>query len=263
VNAKEYIKQLQTYEEYAFSWSEIINHADKSPFTLKKELANLIAKKEIINLRKGFYVIIPPKYAIRNYLPIQLYINKLFSFLNKPYYIGLYSAAKFYGAAHQQIQADYIITKPPALANIKKENFNIKFFTTTHWPSKNIRKLKSDAGMFNISSPALTIADMIHYQTKLGGINRVFTIIEELVHELKPDDIRDLLSWYPYLSTLQRLGFLLEKLNMGYDLLKPLKNHLSRKNYYFVPLNPGKELKPGKAKNFWKVNENVKPESDL
>ncbi len=263
LSIKEYIRELQAYERYAFSYDELFGHTNKTQAAIKNELSRLTAKKEILNLRKQFYVILPPRYASRQYLPIQLYVDKLFSVLQKPYYVGLFSAAKFYGAAHQQLQTDYVVTNSPALAEIKKKSFHIKFFSTSHWPLKNIRKMKSDAGFFLISSPALTIADLIHYQNKLGGMNRIYTIVRELHDEITIDDLKDLLEWYPFKSTLQRFGFLLEKIGTDKHLINPIKNHLEQRKFYPVLLSPNRKEHAGKTKNFWKVKENIKLESDL
>lgn len=156
---------------------------DKSDIALKRELSRLVARKEIINLRKGFYLIIPPRYSNQEKLPVQLFVDKIFNYLDSNYYLGFYSAAKFHGAAHQQAQREYIMTNK-ALANIKKAALDIHFLTTTKWPIKNIIEKKSDAGIFRISSPALTSVDLIHHQNKLGGINRMLAIIEELSEEL-------------------------------------------------------------------------------
>ncbi|MCD4696723.1 MAG: type IV toxin-antitoxin system AbiEi family antitoxin [Bacteroidales bacterium] len=43
--------------------------------------------------------------------------------------------------------------------------------------------------MFKISSPALTAVDLIHYQTKLGGLNRMLAILEELSEEINENDL--------------------------------------------------------------------------
>ena len=124
--------------------------------------------------------------------------------------MALFSAAKFHGASHQQIQTDYIITEKPKYKNISKKAFDIRFFTTSNWTGKNIQLKKSEAGIYKVSSPALTIVDLIHHQTKLGGINRMLSVIEELSEELTKSDLAELLDWYPNKSALQRFGFLLE-----------------------------------------------------
>ncbi len=258
-----YIKQCLSVEEYSFSLHELQTVIDKSEASIKSELSRLIEKKAIINLRKGFYLIIPPRYSKQGQIPIQLYIEKLFKFLNRNYYLGFYSAAKFHGASHQQTHRDYLMTEKPKLNNIGKRSFDIRFFTTAKWPRKNILAKKSDAGIFKISSPALTAVDLIHHQTKLGGINRMLAILEELVEEISQNDIAELLTWYPHKSTLQRFGFLLEEVNADQKLSNQIKQYLKKTTFFPVLLSPKTGQKPGAVDNCWKVAINIKLGSDL
>lgn len=263
MDISDYIKQLQSFEEYSFSWDELVKKCHKTDTALKRELSRLVVKKEIVNLRKGFYLIIPPRYSKQEQLPVQLFADKLFEYLDSNYYLGFYSAAKFHGAGHQQVQREYVMTDK-AFSNIKKSSIDIHFFTTSKWPTKNILKKKSDAGIFNISSPALTAVDLIHHQTKLGGINRMLAILEELSEEINVQDIEDLLSWYPHKSTLQRLGFLLEdELQVESNLYEPIKECLKESKFYPVLLSPKSKERPGAIHNNWKVDVNIKLESDL
>ena len=258
-----YIKQLLSFEEYSFSLDEVQRETSKNETSIKSELSRLIEKKEIVNLRKGFYLIIPPRYSKQGQLPIQLYIDKLFKSLKRQYYLGFYTAAKFHGASHQQAQRDYIMIEKPKLYDIKKNVFDLRFFTTAKWPIENIIEKKSDAGIFKISSPALTAVDLIHYQTKLGGLNRMLAIIEELSEEITPNDITELLTWYPYKSTLQRFGFLLEEVQADNNLSKSILEHLQQSKYFPVLLTPKSKEKAGAVNNKWKVDVNSKLESDL
>jgi predicted transcriptional regulator of viral defense system len=263
VNAKEFIKQLLSLESYSFSLEEITQHTDNEGTSLKFELARLIEKKEIVNLRKGFYLIIPPRYSKQGQVPIQLYIDKLFFNLKKTYYLGFYTAAKFHGASHQKAQRDYVMTKTPSLPDINKSSIDIRFFTTTNWVNKNILNKMSDAGIFKISSPALTAVDLIHYQTKLGGFNRMFAILEELSEEINEKDLTELLTWYPHRSTLQRLGFVLELVEADPTLIKIILEHLEKLKYFPILLSPRSSEKPGAVDNRWKIDVNIKLESDL
>jgi len=263
MNAKEYIKYLLSIESYSFSVDEISKATDGTANSLKFELHRLSEKGEVINLRKGFYLIITPRYSSAKKLPIQLYCEKLFNHLNRNYYVGLFSAAKFHGASHQQVQRDYLITEKPKFNDISKSTIDIRFFTATKWSDKNIQQKKSDAGIFKISSPALTIVDLIHHQTKLGGINRMLATIEELTEELTESDLLNLLSWYPNKSTLQRFGFLLEVLGMEEKFQEIIYSELKAKNFFPVLLSPKSKEKPGAVDNKWKVDVNAKLESDL
>ena len=263
MNAKEYIKYLLSIESYSFSVDEITKATDGTGNSLKFELHRLSKKGEIVNLRKGFYLIITPRYSSAKKLPIQLYCEKLFKYLGRNYYVGLFSAAKFYGASHQQVQRDYLITEQPKLKDILKDTIDIRFFTTRNWSDKNIRLKKSDAGIYKISSPALTIVDLLHYQTKLGGINRLLATIEELAEELTSVDLEELLEWYPNKSTLQRFGFLLEEFGVNEDFQKLIYCNLKSGQFFPVLLSPKSDAKAGAVDNRWKIDVNVKLESDL
>ena len=263
MSIKAYIKYLLSLEHYSFSVEGAAHHTDKKGAALKSELARLVSKKEIVNLRKGFYLIIPPRYSRQGQLPVGLYIDKLFQYLGRNYYLGLYTAAKFHGAGHQQIQREYIMTEKPKLKDIKKNTIDIRFFTIAKWPDRNIVEKKSDAGLFKISGPALTAVDLIHHQNKIGGLNRVLTVLEELTEEISQKDIERLLTWYPYKSTLQRFGFLLEHIGADRKLTIKIKEHLRQAKFFPVLLSPKPGQKPGAVDNFWKIYINIKLESDL
>ncbi len=258
-----YIKQLLSCEEYSFSLDELLKETDKSEISVKRKLSRLIEKQQIVNLRKGFYLIITPRYSSVQKLPIQLYCEKLFKYLNRNYYLGFYSAAKIHGASHQQAQRDYVMTEKPKFIDIAKKAFDIRFFTTSNWSDINIQIKKADAGTYKVSSPTLTIVDLIHYQTKLGGINRVLATIEELIEEIQEQDLVELLSWYPHKSTLQRLGFFLEEFEADEIYQEKILLHIKLNKYYPVLLSPKSNQKPGAVDNKWKVDVNVKLESDL
>jgi len=83
-------------------------------------------KDEIAQIRQGFYVIIPPEYSKQGIIPPYLYIDDLMKSLDKPYYVGLLSAAALYGAAHQQPTGYTVITQSPAPRSIDK--LKILFF---------------------------------------------------------------------------------------------------------------------------------------
>lgn len=242
---------------------EFIQHANKDAIAVRREISRLVEKKEIRNLRKGFYLIIPPRYATSEKLPIQLYADKLFKYLNRRYYVGLYSAAKFHGASHQQSHKDYLIIETPKLNTIKKKNFEIDFFTTGHWPEKNVESKKADAGIFKVSSPALTFVDLIHHHTKIGGLNRMLAILEELSEELTEADVTALSTWYGHKSTLQRAGFLLQALTGENPMAELIYEKLKQQPYHPVLLSPKKNQKPGSADNRWKIDINLKLENDL
>ena len=259
----EFIRELQSYEEYAFSTEELMQKTSAPESSIKKELARLSHNNQILNIRKGFYVIIPPRYQHYGRLPLDLYIDKLFKVLRKPYYIGFYSAAAYHGAAHQQIQQDYVITTPPGLRKIDKGSTRIRFFKNINWPAKNIIQKSSDAGLFNLSSPALTFVDLIENQHSLGGLNRMLAILEELTEEVKEEDVKDLLDWYTNKSALQRMGYLLDEMEWNRDLAQLLFEFLQTEKFFPTLISPRRGQKAGSTGNRWKIDVNIELESDL
>lgn len=259
---QEFIEEALSKIKYSFTWAELTEFSPKSTNGLRNELDRLIRKKKIVSLRRGFYLIISPQFQTFNKVPISLYLDHLFKTLDKPYYLAFYSAALHHGASHQAVQVDYVMTMPPNLRSINKASTYIDFYSTTHWPKKNVIRKKSETGYFNLSSPALTAIDLVHYQSKIGGLNRVFTVIEELSEEIKIADINDLLSWYPHTSSIQRLGYLFHELQAD-ELTEAIKTYLSNLTIYPVALSSEKTGDMGELNRSFKVYVNIKPESDL
>ena len=61
---------------------------------MKNELNRLCSNKTIVNVYRGFYVIIPVHYVLRGSVPATYYIDQLMTYLSKPYYVCMLSAAE-------------------------------------------------------------------------------------------------------------------------------------------------------------------------
>jgi predicted transcriptional regulator of viral defense system len=118
----ERVDSLLTKGKNAFSLEQIRgafpNHSEAA---LKRALSRLSSKGKIVSVHKGYYVIVSYEYAAKGIVPPLLYIDGLMTFLNKPYYVSLLSAAALYGAAHQAPQVFMVNTTFPALRpSVKK-----------------------------------------------------------------------------------------------------------------------------------------------
>ena len=89
------------------------------------------------------------------------------------------------------------------------------------WRKEYIEEKKG----FYFSSPSLTAVDLIYENAHWGCMSNVLHNIQELAEVMTPDDIEELLSWYPNNQVLQRFGFLLELLSGERTLIEPLENH--------------------------------------
>jgi predicted transcriptional regulator of viral defense system len=192
-------------------------------------------------------------------LPPYLFIDDLMKTLDKPYYVGLLSAAALYGAAHQQPMGYTVITQSPAPRSIDK--LKIVFFAKQNFLQDGIIQKKTPAGYINVSSPELTALYFFDYIHKFG-LNRITTIMQELTEEMKPSALAKIARQYPNTAAIQRLGYILEKEILTEKLSGSLWKVLNEKNCFPVPLSPQKEKK-GETDSKWKIIINTEIESDL
>lgn len=256
-----YLNYIRSKGRYIFTIDELKDKFEASDKAILQSIYRLKVRKKIVQVRQKFYTILPPEYVLQGMLPTNLYIDDMMKMLDKEYYVALISAAAIYGASHQQSMETYIITEKPALRDIKTKNLKINFFVKNKWNKENIKQVKSDAGYINVSSPELTALDLLFYVEKIG-INRVVNILSELVEEIKPRNLNKTAQKYSQITSIQRLGYLLEiELNnekLGSILYKLIENKIGVN----IPLMPGKEP-IGYIDLKWKIIRNIKIDSDL
>ena len=257
----DYLLNIRSNGRFSFTFEELKNTFNSSEQALRKKITRLNADKKIAIIRKDFYVILSPEYTERGCLPIYLYIDDLMKYLERDYYIGLYSAAALYGAAHQQ-PMEYQIVVQKLIRNFVAGDTKINFFSRKTWEQAYIEKKKSAAGYFNVSSPELTALDFMSFNGKIGNISRVVTILEELIEEIKPSQMYKAACTYPQNSALQRLGYLFDKIYKRDDLAKSIKRALNRRTLQNIVLGISSPKK-GNIDRDWKVDVNVDIKSDL
>lgn len=260
---EDYLDQVRSQGRYAFTWDEVKEQfptlSDKA---LNQNLYRLKSKGKIAQIRKGFYAIITPEYSNQGMLPMYLFIDDLMKSLKRRYYVGLISAAALHGAAHQQPMESFIITEKPALRNIKNKKIKINFYVKKDWSDADIIQKKTDAGYINVSSPELTALDLFYYIDSIG-INRTATILQELVTEIKPDNLMRVAKSYSQTAAIQRLGYLLDKELHNEELAKSLEESLKERRLFPILLLPNSKNTDGDTDANWKIIQNVKIESDL
>ena len=254
-----YLTEVRSQGRYAFTVEELMNTFNVSLPAIRQSLFRLKLKNEIALIRQGFYVIIPPEYSKQGMLPPYLFIDDLMKSLEKPYYIGLLSAAALHGAAHQQPMGYTVITQSPAPRNVEK--LKIIFFSKQEFVKHGVIQKKTPVGYINVSSPELTALDFFDYIHKFG-INRITTVVQELSEEMKPALLLKIAVQYSNTAAIQRLGYLLDKVVSSEKLADVLWTVLTNRTCFPVPLSPQKGKK-GELDNRWKVIKNMEIESDL
>jgi len=257
---EEFVNETRAKGRYSFSLEELVKCFSISDKALNQALFRLKSKNKISQIRKGFYAIITPEYSRQGIVPPNLFIDDLMKSLGKKYYVGLLSAAALHGAAHQQPMEYYVITEKPALRDIKNEKLSFNFFVKQSWQEADIIQKKTDAGYINVSTPELTALDLLTYGD--FGINRILTILEELSEEMKPSNLARAARNYPLTSTIQRLGYLIDKRVGNQKLAAILRKILNDRKIGPIPLLKSSDNK-GSLDIDWKIYLNTELDSDL
>jgi len=252
-----FVDSLQAKGRYSFTFDEIEQHFNLGYESLRKSLNRLAKKKRIVLVRDKFYVIVPPEYSVPGILPAHLFIDEFMRYMNKPYYIALQSAAALHGAAHQQPQVFQVMTIKPTHRPIGVKGLKIQFYYKSELLEPGISKEKSDTGYIQVSDAALTAVDLILFERRVGGLVRVVEIMEELIENINPDQFRNVLSNNLPVSSLQRLGFMLDRILGNASLSSCVQSVLKEKRLFRVPLDRSMEKTGKPVDSKWKVIMNA------
>lgn len=247
----DYLYEIQAQGRYAISLHELRERFGPNEKAIAQKLYRLKKENKLAQVRKEFYVIVPPQYSHQGILPTTYYLDDMMQFLKREYYLGLYSAAAIHGAGHQQPMQSQIIIQKPALRDIKAKNQHLTFFTKDSWNNDWLDKKKTDAGYVLVSSPELTAIDIVHYHKQIGGLNRVVPVLQELTENLKSSKLIAIAkdSSFP---TIQRLGYLLEQLSET-KLAESLSNVLAANKTNTAPLSLSHKNKTGFKDEKWNL----------
>ena len=231
---------------------------------MKNELNRLCSNKAIANVYRGFYVIIPVHYVLRGSVPATYYIDQLMTYLGKPYYVCMLSAAELHGVAHQRPQQFSVMTTYPRRQMVTTRNVTTDWFYRDTLPEDALVIKNTETGTIRISNPLLTAADLVQNQQHVGGLSRVATILEELTEQIDVNSQLPALLPYAKTVTWQRLGYILENVIEEKETADMLYEHLrsSSAHMAYKPLSTTAENNPSSRDSRWKLNINVKIETD-
>lgn len=231
---------------------------------IKRSLNRLSVKGDIVSIYKGYYLIISSQYASRGILPPTIYIEALMKYLKRPYYMGLLNAAAFHGAAHQQPQEFFVFTSFPVLRDTKRKGIRVNYISIKKFPTALLEERKTESGYLKVSSPELTVIDLIHFEKRVGGLDRVTTVLNELTDEIKPEKLNGAFLKEVSAVSVQRLGFILEKVLEKTELAEQLYESCKKEKIKFnrKPLKASGKVKGFQYDEKWKIiiNTNIEHE---
>jgi len=231
---------------------------------LTMSLSRYRAKGIIQSVHKGFFVVIPPQYALQQRVPDSYYVSQLMAHLGKPYYISLLSAASLWGASHQAVMVTHLMTRLPQSSTSSKKNNTLRWFYRREIPSEFLVSKNGETCPIVYSNAELTAIDLVHWANKIGGLSSVATVMAELREATNFQNAAVGVFRTSDLSDIQRLGYLYEVVlgdeeqgEMIYGELKKMPGVIRN-----VPLLPGCKDGLHRRDGRWHVDVNTEIEVD-
>ena len=256
---REWIRHREISGFPSFSVEEIKQEFHNySEQVIRNELFRLSSHGILYPAYRGFYVIIPPQYAAKRIVPPQYYIDQLMSYLKKPYYISLLNAAEILGAAHQRPQRFSVTTIFPKSSVSSSKNNTLVWTYRKEIPSDFLLSKNSETGVIHYSNVELTTIDIVQYEQYIGGLSRAATILEELAETMDVRNASRNLFRHTSISTIQRLGYILEEVLGQKEIAEVLHTELMlyANRFRYVPLKTNRSDNNAEKNTRWKVNIN-------
>lgn len=268
MNLSTYIKEIRQKGQRYFTLEQFMADLNLSKNAALNAIFRLKRRGELISPARGLYVMVPPECQPYGSIPAEDLVIILMKYLQADYYVSLLSAATFYGAAHQKPNSFQIITNKRINHPLEFGQVKLDLIYKKSLSDLPTQHFTMNAGYLKVATPELVAIDLLNYLNRSAGLNHVATVFSELIEAIDPDKLITLTSKIGESYHLQRLGYILEKIDVMDDnkkdhVLARLADYLSDKSINYIPL--AAELpKTGYPKcKKWKVIENTDIESDL
>ena len=267
MTVREWVYEAEITGHSTFSYAEICTALPSySKAGLSTELNRLIRAGVITSVHKGFYVTIPTRYKATGIVPPLYYVDSMFRYLEKPYYVSLLSAAQLYGAAHQKPLVSFVTTVLPRMNTSKAKNPYMSWVYRKQIPDDClIRERKGEWGTFKCSSPELTAVELVQYERLVGGLSNVATVLAELVESINFSSA-EMASLSSAITnrTIQRTGYIIDEVlgeaetaNVLYDACKQCGTRME-----WSDLSPSSSASDCRLNMKWKIRINYDVEVD-
>lgn len=248
---KKYITTLLGQGKYFFSKQEVLSQLGLNPIQFKSQAYRLSQKTAIKRLIKDFFMIIPAEYYNLGSLPPHWIVDALMRYLDQEYYIGLLSAASFYGATEQQPMIFQVITTK-SIRPIKLQRTSIEFHVSNQCLSALKTTISAPTGYVKISRREQTVVDLVRYYDICGYLSNVALVIKSLTEEIDKILFKQVIEREKINTVLQRTGYLLELIKLS-DLALIVEQELSKRELEYVLLRPDFHIKSGNKNERWKL----------
>lgn len=224
--ASVFIDHLRQRGRVAFPLSELERRSELSHLAARRQLARLGERVKRAAPRQAFFLIVEPEHRALGAPPPTWWLDAYFHWIGRPYYLALQSAAAEHGSAAQAVQVTQVMTDRPR-RELRLGRVRVQFFVKRAIAATPTQVLAQAHAPLLVSTPAATVVDLVRYASRVGGVARAAETMVPLLPRVERADLERALAGQIEVPTLQRLGYLLERLGHR-RLAKVIRDRLQR-----------------------------------
>ena len=265
----EYLHQLRASGRRHFTSKEIRAELQISDSAARSGLYRLKKAKKVISPVNGLYVIVPPEDQSYGSIPAEELVPIMMQYLQAEYYVALLSAGLFYGATHQKPARFQVITNKRIKHSLEFGDVVIELVYKESLQGLPTQDFVVSTGYLKVSTPELLAIDLFKYSKRAGGISHIATVLSELAPSMNEDKLIVLAEELGEICQVQRIGFILERIDVLEDeekkdkIIAKLAEYIETVDRPYVSLVPYISRTGHPKCEKWKVIENTDFESDL
>lgn len=212
--AEAFVDEWLASGHYGFSLAEVVRVTGLSDRNAKNQLSRLRGRTSKVARWQPFFLINDPSDRASGAASYDRWLDDYFAWLGRPYYVGLQSAAAIHGAQPQALQTIQIVTDAPRRdAQVGRQR--LRFFVKSDCAASAVQQAPRAFAPMKVSTPETTAFDLVRYAPRLGGIDRTAETLAPMLDLLHPARLKSVLAAEDEISTMQRLGFLLETMGQA------------------------------------------------
>lgn len=254
---------LIAHGQHFATTDEVAELVGVAPQSVRQSLRRPAAANKIASITRGAWVPVPPEYRAAGAPPPAHFVHQLMKFLGHPYYVGFLSAAAIHGASHQAVMVFQVATTAK-LRDRAIGHGRMRFVQRSAVPRRSVVDHLVPTGRIKVSTPEVTLLDLVESPSLGAGLSNVATVIAQFVEDeiIDPAVLTHEAAGYPT-AVAQRAGFLTETMaeTVGAALdLSALERMTSGSEPVQLASRSGDD---GDRNNRWGVIVNTEIEPDL
>ncbi len=254
------IASLYDDNKTIFTVDDVVRRQKSSRQTAIKLIYDLIKRKIVSRLKKGKYILIPQELGSTEKYIGDWFIAAREIANSRRYYVGFYSAMKYWGMTTQPVLKMFIVSpKRQSIPKTMIGKISFVFVNKKHiWGAREEWVTKTDK--VRISDLEKTILDAFAHPEYCGGITEIAKGMWIVKDKINFSRLKNYIHRYNKNVVAKRLGYTLELLNIEKnDIRLDLEKFVKNRYDLFDPTLSRKVIN----KNNWKLIDNVGKENIL